>query len=182
MTLQTFSILLYTTNEYKDYEYGVDDTCEAVCRELCKDLGITPIANLLFSLRIKGTSNFLPGCKPVLPNVKYEFRLRYQVPTLSELKKLDEMAYNYYYHQVKSDLIKNMIPELEYPNHKDKVVGLVVTSMYIEMLEKKNLKVDELERNYKNYVPQKYIKKHLLFIKQRISKELKDIKNMDHDS
>lgn len=181
MTLQTFSILLYTTNEYKDYEYGVEDTCEAVCRELCKDLGITPIANLLFSLRIKGTNNFLPGSKPVLPTTKYEFRLRYQVPTLSEFKKMDKMAYNYYYHQVKFDLINDCIPELEYPKHKDKVVGLVVTSMYIEMLEK-NLKADELERNYRHYVPQKYVKKHLFIIKQRISKELKDIKNMDHDS
>lgn len=181
MTLQTFSILLYTTNEYKDYEYGVDDTCEAICRELCKDLGITPIANLLFSLRIKGTNNFLAGCKPVLSNVKYEFRLRYQVPTLSEFMKMDKMAYNYYFHQVKSDLINNLIPELEYPNHKDKVVGLVVTSMYIDMLEK-DLKVDELERNYRKYVPQKYLKKHQFIIKQRISKELKDIKNMEHDS
>lgn len=181
MTLQTFSILLYTTNEYKDYAYGIDDTCEAVCREVCKDLGITPIANLLFSLRIKGTNNFLPGCKRVLPDIKYEFRLRYQVPTLSELKKMDKMAYNYYFHQVKSDLINDMIPELEYPNHKDKVVGLVVTSMYIEMLEK-DLKVNELERNYRNYVPKKYIKKHLFIIKTRILNELKDIKNMNHDS
>lgn len=42
------------------------------------------------------------------------------------------------------------------------------------------LKVDELERNYHDYVPQKYNEKHLF--KQTISKELKDINNMDADS
>lgn len=181
MTLQTFSVFLYTINEYKDYEYGVDESCEAICRELCKDLAITPIANLLFSLRIKGTDHFLPGCDPVLPTVKYEFRLRYQVPTLSEFKKLDKMAFNYFFHQVKSDLVNNKIPELEYPNHKNQVVGLAVTSMYVEMLEK-NLKVTELERTFGNYLPQKHIKKHPIFMKQQISKILKDIRNMEHDS
>lgn len=181
MTLQTFSILLYTNNEYRDIPYGVDDTCEAVCRELCRDLGIQPIANLLFSLRIKGSTNYLPGCRSVLPNVKYEFRLRHQVPTLSEFKKMDKNAFNYYFHQVKCDLINNAITELEYPNHKDKVVGLAVTSMYIEMLEK-HISVDELERHYENYVPKKHIKKHRFIIKQKISNELRNIKNMDHDS
>lgn len=181
MTLQTFSVLLYTANDYKDMSYGLDDTCEAICRELCKELGIQPIANLLFSLRIKGTKNFLPGCKPVLPNVKYEFRLRHQVPTLSEFKKMDKVAYNYYFHQVKYDLVNNEIAELEYPKHKDKVVGLVVTSMYIEMLEHR-VTVDELEKRYESYVPKKYIKKHRFIIKQTISNELGKIKNFDHDS
>lgn len=181
MTLQSFSILLYTTNEYKEYPSGIDDTCEYLCREVCQDLGISPIANLLFSLRIKGTNIFLPGCKRVLPDVKYEFRLRYQVPSLSEFKKLDKMAYNYYFHQVKSDLFNDMIPELKYPKHKDKVVGLIVTSIYIEMLEK-GLKVNEFKRNYRKYVPKTYIKMHLLYIKTTILDELKDIKNMNHDS
>lgn len=181
MTLQTFSILLYTTNEYKEIPYGVDDSCEGVCRDLCKDLGIKPVANLLFSLRIKGTSNYLPACRPVLPNVKYEFRIRYKVPALSEFRTLDKMAYNYYFHQMKCDLINNMIPELEYPFHKEKVVGLAVTNMYIEILEK-NISVAELKKNYKNYLPQKHIKEHILFIKKKISNELKNIRNMDHDS
>lgn len=74
-----------------------------------------------------------------------------------------------------------MIPELEYPNHKDKVCGLAVTSMYIEMLEK-DVSIHELEKNYKNYVPQKYIKKHLFIIKQRLSAVLREIKHKGHDS
>lgn len=179
--MQTFSVFLYTENKFRNIPFGVDDNCEAICRELCKDLGITPIVCSLFSLRIKGTSNFLPNCRPVLPNIEYEFRVRYQISSLSSFKKLDKVAYNYYFHQVKSDLINNLIPELEYPNHKDKVVGLAVTSMYIEILEK-NISIDELEKNYRNYVPQKYIKKHLFIIKQKISKELRHIRNMNHDS
>lgn len=181
MTLQTFSIFVYTNSDYKDIPSGVDDSCEAVCRELCGELGIQPIANLLFSLRIKGSTNFLPGCRSLQPNIKYEFRLRHQIPTLSEFKKMDKMAYNYFFLQVKYDLINNSITELEYPNHKEKVVGLAVTSMYIEMLEKR-ITVDELERHYENYVPKKYIKKHRFIIKQKISNELREIKNMDHDS
>lgn len=181
MAMQTFSVFLYTENEFRNLTFGVDDNCEAICRELCKDLGITPIVCTLFSLRIKGDSNFLPNCRPVLPNVKYEFRVRYQIPSLSSFKKLDKIAYNYYFHQVKSDLINNLIPELEYPNHKEKVVGLAVTSMYIEMLER-DISIDELEKNYRNYVPQKHIKKHMFIIKQKISKELRHIRNMNHDS
>lgn len=181
MTLQTFSVFLYTNNEYKDIPFGVDNTCEAVCRELCRDLGVQPIANLLFSLRIKGSTNFLPGSQSVSPDIKYDFRLRHQVPSLTDFKKMDKMAYNYYFHQVKHDLINNAIPELEYPNHKEKVVGLAVASMYIEMLEKR-ITVDELERHYESYVPKKYVKKHRFFVKQKISNELRDIKNMDHDS
>lgn len=161
--------------------FGVDDTCEAVCRELCKELGIKPISNLLFSLRLKGSTHFLPGCRTVQANEKYEFRLRHQVPKLSEFNKLDKKAYNYYFHQVKYDLIHNAIPELEYPNHKDRVVGLAVTSMYIEMLEKQ-ISVEELEKHYENYLPKRHIVKHRMFIKQTISKELRNIKNMDHDA
>lgn len=179
MALQTFSVLLYPSKEFREKtNFG---TCEAVCCELCRELGFKPISNLLFSLRIKGTLNFLPGSKQVQPDEKYEFRLRHQVPKLSEFKKMDKIAYNYYFHQVKYDLINNAITELEYPNHKEKVVGLAVTSMYIEMLER-GVSVDELERHYENYLPKRHIVKHRLFIKQTISKELRNIKNMDHDS
>lgn len=181
MTLQTFSVLLYTTREFRDMTFGVDDTCEAVCRELCRDLGIKPISNLLFSLRINDTTNFLPGCRSVQANEKYEFRLRHKVPKLAEFKKIDKIAYNYYFHQVKYDLINDAIPELKYPLHRDKVMGLAVTSMYIEMLER-GISVGELEKHYKNYLPKKHISKHTMFIGPTISKELRKIKNMDHDS
>lgn len=181
MTLQTFSVFLYTRNNYKDYTYGIEDSCEAVCRELCKELQISPVSTTLFSLRIKGTTNYLPSCRRVLSNVKYEFRVRYQMSSLSELKLIDKLAYNYYYHQVRWDLVNNMIPELEYPNYKEKVVGLAVTNMYIEMLEHQ-VTPDYLIRNYRNYIAPKFHEKHFYILKKKISNELSHIRNMDHDS
>lgn len=95
------------------------------------------------------------------------------------LKSLDKNAYNYFYHQVKSDLINGKIPELVYPNLKSEVLGLIVTNMYIEMLEY-NTSVDELKKNYKQYVPEKYLKKHWIVIKKRIADQLEQIRHK-HD-
>lgn len=180
MTEQTFSVLLYTSNEPKQMHFGADNTCEAICRELCRDLDIKPISNLLFSLRIKGTAVFLSSCRSVKPNEKYELRLRHKVPNLSDFKKLDIKAYNYYYHQAKYDLVNNAIAELVYPNHKDKVAGLAIASMYIEMLEH-GTSIDELVKHYKQYVPKKHVKEHPIFIKKTLSDNLRSIKKMDHD-
>lgn len=180
MTEQTFSVLLYTSSDFNQMHFGADNTCEAICRELCRDLQIKPISNLLFSLRIKGSPNFLAGCRSVQPNERYELRLRHKMPNLSDFKKLDKNAYNYYYHQAKYDLINNAIAELVYPKHKDEVVGLAITSMYIEMLEHAT-SIDELEKHYEKYVPKKHVKEHPIYIKKRISKYLRSIKKMDHD-
>lgn len=103
---------------------------------------------------------------------------------MDTLKSLDKNAYNYFYHQVKWDLTNAKIPDLVYPNHQEKVLGLIVTNMYIEMLEY-NTSVDELSKNYKKYVPEKYVKKHSFirhsFIRQKISEQLKQIKHK-HDA
>lgn len=95
------------------------------------------------------------------------------------LKNLDKNAYNYFYHQVKWDLINDKILDLVYPNHIRKVLGLIVTIMYIEMLEY-NKSMDELMKNYKKYVPEKYVKEHSSFIiKKKIAKYLEQIKQHD---
>lgn len=106
--------------------------------------------------------------------------LLFQIKDLPTLKSLDKNAYNYFYHQVKWDLINGKIPDLVYPNHKEKVLGLIVTNMYIEMLEY-NTSVDELKKNYKKYVPEKYVKKHSFYIKQKIAEQLEQIKHK-HDA
>lgn len=52
--------------------------------------------------------------------------------------------------------------------------------MYIEMLEY-NTSVDELKKNYKKYVPEKYVKKHSSFIiKQKITEHVEKFKRK-HD-
>lgn len=108
------------------------------------------------------------------------FRFCVQVKDLPTLKSLDKNAYNYFYHQVKCDLTNGKIPDLVYPNHKEKVLGLIVTNMYIEMFEF-STSVDELNKNYKKYVPEKYVKKHSFIIKQKIAEQLEQIKHK-HDA
>lgn len=109
---------------------------ETVCRDLCERLQIAPVATTLFGLRVNGTAHYLPACKILSAGVKYDFRVRFQAPSLSKLKQIDEKAFIYYYHQVRWDLVNNMIAELVYPNFKEKVVGLAVTNMYIDLLDK----------------------------------------------
>lgn len=82
---------------------------------------------------------------------------------------------------MKSDLINGRIREFEYPNYKNEVLGLCVTSMYIEMLER-DVPIDELEKNYKNYIPHKHVKKHSFILQRKVAEKLKNIRNMQHDS
>lgn len=177
----TISVLLYSKNETRTVHLQPDDTSESICRRLCQELQITPACTLLFALRIKSTGDHLPGNRSALPNESYEFRLRFQIKDLTALKRTSKVAYDYFYHQVKCDLIAAHIPGLEYPAHKEQVTGLCVTNMYIDMLEQ-NLTVDYLMANYQRYVPAKYVQKHSVFIKRRISKTLNTIRNKNHDS
>lgn len=181
MTMQTISIFLYTNEEHQQIPLETDEKCEIVCRKLCQRLQITPATCLLFGLRISNTNDFLPGSNKLEANGHYEFRVRFQVLELSTLKCMDKMAYNYFFYQLKYDLINGKIEELVYPNYKDQVVGLCVTNMYIEMLEN-NVSIEYFENNYKKYVPSKHVKKHSLYMRQRISNALRKIKYMNHDS
>lgn len=71
-------IYTYKENVFKEIT-NTTQSCDDICNELCKELKISPSTRLLFSLRILGTTNWLPGCKSLVPNVKYEFRMRYKV-------------------------------------------------------------------------------------------------------
>lgn len=78
------------------------------------------------------------------------------------------------------DLLNNNIPELVYPKHKDKVLGLSFTNMYIDVLEKKGTK-EEIIRNFNQYFPKKTRDKHSIFLKKKIKQELDEVK-MNHDA
>lgn len=85
------------------------------------------------------------------------------------------------YYQVKSDLLNGHIHEFVYPNNKNEVIGFCVTSMYIELLEKR-VSIDELEKNYKNYIPHKHVKKHSFILQRKVCEKLRNIKNFGHDT
>lgn len=94
---------------------------------------------------------------------------------------MDQVAFDYFYHQVNYDLINDKIPELVYPKYKNQVTGLCITSMYIKMLEH-NEGVEILMGNYRKYVPKVYVKEHSFAIKKLISKTLKSISTSNCDS
>lgn len=99
---------------------------------------------------------------------------------MSDLNQLDKNTYDYFYQQVRYDVLHNTIPEIAYPNYKNEILGLCVTSMYVEMIEN-NRDVDYLKKNYKKYIPRAHARQHKVFAKKEIESSLKSIKNKEHD-
>lgn len=79
MTMQSVSVLLYTTNEYTTEQCFEGITSEELCMKLCVKLEITPATSLLFALRISGTKFFIPVGQTISSKTQYEFRLRFEV-------------------------------------------------------------------------------------------------------
>lgn len=110
-----------------------------------------------------------------------------QIPKLSDLNQLDKNTYDYFYHQVRYDVLHSAIPEIEYPKYKDDILGLCVVDMYIEMIEN-NRSVDFLQQNFKCYIPKELEKKYSFmgfsFIENKIVKKLKCIEaqKKEHDA
>lgn len=84
-TTTTHSIYFYSINIFKQITHEITDTCEDVCILICKELNLSPLVQLLFSLRICDTNYWLPGSNELSADTKYEFRLRFKVsfPKLS---------------------------------------------------------------------------------------------------
>lgn len=78
-TMSTVSIFVYTNNEYKEYSIDNESCSEIISQQICKDLEIKPLVCTLFAFRTSETPYFLPGCRHLLPNTKYDFRIRFQV-------------------------------------------------------------------------------------------------------
>lgn len=177
------SVLLFTDNAIHPVFVRLTDTCESICEHLCQQLEITPASTLLFALRRRSAAgdHYVPGNRMPPADGRYEFRLRYQIADPTALKRMDQRAYDYFYYQVKADLVAARIPGLEYPSHKEQVTGLCVTNMYIDMLEKGQT-VESLMVNYDRYLPAKHVQKHSVFIRRRIAKKLKELRNISHDS
>ncbi|KAK6642747.1 hypothetical protein RUM43_004249 [Polyplax serrata] len=153
-------------------------TVEDVCTDIAKTLGIGPICRHLFSLRLRDTKIWLfPSYK--LFNMRsdcvFDYRLRFKVPKLSRLKQIDLEAFNYYYHQVRKDILDNQVPDISYEKHKGELLGLGVTDMYRVMIEQ-GLSLEQIEADYKKYIPKSLLKHHFLFIKPKIHTSLSKIR------
>lgn len=161
-------ILNHIRAEFVLHTHCKNATAESICIEFCKIIKILPTIRLLFALRVYDSSDeWLPAAATLKPNVKYEFRMRFKVPSLgSSLLSMDAAAYEYLYRQMRHDMIREWIPEIRYPLKKDNVMGLGVLDMYIDSQGGKE--IPDIEANYKRYLPRKLIKAHKVFVKPKI--------------
>ncbi|XP_050438365.1 tyrosine-protein kinase hopscotch-like isoform X2 [Adelges cooleyi] len=150
---------------------NVNTTVEDVIMETSRILYIGPVARHLFALRPYSAGNnkntwLNPSSIVVHAKKKqhvYEYKLLYKTFDTKRLKSIDRFAYNYYYHQVKTDLLNNNVTGLCYVTYRPYIIGLGVTEMYREILvECKNK--EDVERNYLQYMPKELFKWHYIFI------------------
>lgn len=119
-------------------------------------------------------------------NVTAIVLLHLQIPDLSCLKTLDQSLFNYYYSQLRYDLLQNRISEINYQkqDHKSRVLGYSVNDMYRKMIED-NVTLDDLRRDIDKYIPRKINREYSLFLFNKAHKEIFDklssIRNRDHD-
>lgn len=173
-------IFCYRSGSFESVRHNRVDTCEELCKELCKKWNFPPLVQLLFGLRVYGKQIWLADSRPLVKGEKYEFRIRFKTPKLSDLNQLNRNAYDYLYHQMRHDVLNNSIPEIGYPNHKNAILGLCVSSMYVDMVEN-GRDWDYYKRNCKHYIPKKLYKQHIYFAKDESLKKLKDMSNVDYD-
>lgn len=73
------SIFCYTNCTFEELTHDATDTCEDMCKFLCKQLNIAPVVQLLFGLRIACKNIWLAGCRQLSNGERYEFRIRFKV-------------------------------------------------------------------------------------------------------
>lgn len=99
--------------------------------KVCRQLGIGPIARNLFSLRnFKKKYWYPPGHLLDGKEDKFEFRIRFKPSSLNRLRRIDSKAYEYFFQQVRLDVMENSVSEIVYEKHKSELIGLGVCDMY----------------------------------------------------
>ncbi|XP_051167397.1 tyrosine-protein kinase hopscotch [Leptopilina boulardi] len=159
--------------------YTLNSTIEDLCIKVCKQLGIGPIARNLFSLRnFKKKYWYPPGHLLDGKEDKFEFRIRFKPSSLNRLRRIDSKAYEYFFQQVRLDVMENSVSEIVYEKHKSELIGLGVCDMYRVMLEKKTSR-ENVQSDYKKYIPKECIKRHSFFIKKPIQNSLARLSGYD---
>ncbi|XP_023023371.1 tyrosine-protein kinase hopscotch isoform X3 [Leptinotarsa decemlineata] len=162
--------------------YNGSTTCEDVCIYVCKQLNIGTLTRHLFALRITGKNVFLtPAAKFKEKPSALDLRIRFKVPNITKLKKLDLNTYNYYFHQARNDVLENKIPDIVYEKYRRELIGLGITDMYRVMLEK-DIPRESVENDYKKYIPKEVLKRHAFFIKKPIHDTLGKLQKSVHDA
>ncbi|KMQ94378.1 tyrosine-protein kinase hopscotch [Lasius niger] len=172
------SAVIYVATDEKQFNvtFFVGETIEDLCIKICKFFKIGPVARHLFALRSYSSKLWFPYGHKLEDRDKnrFDFRLRFKPCSMQKLKQIDEQAYNYYFQQVRIDIMNNKVPDIVYEKHKDKLIGLGVSDMYRVMLEKQ-LSRETVESEYKKYIPKECIKRHAFFVKKPIYNALAEI-------
>jgi len=181
----SISIKVHTAVQLTPYDIPVtiNTTVEDVIIEVSKLLNIGPIARHLFGLRVLSVMDDNLWLSPSLfilyaknEHHVYEYKLRYKMPDVKRLKSTDRHAYNFYFYQVKSDLLKSKVTGLNYDTYQRELIGLGVADMYRAILEEGESK-ETIEQNYKQFMPKEVVKQHMLFLKKPVQDSLKKIIN-----
>ncbi|XP_026815515.1 tyrosine-protein kinase hopscotch [Rhopalosiphum maidis] len=161
----------------------INTTVEDVIIETSKLLNIGPVARHLFGLRVLSVTDDNLWLSPSLfilyaknEHHVYEYKLRYKMPDVKRLKSIDCYAYNFYFYQVKFDLLKSKVTGLCYDTCKRELIGMGVADMYRSMLEEDKSR-ETVEQNYKHFMPQEVVKQHMFFLKKPVQETLKILIN-----
>lgn len=181
----SISIKVHTVIQSTPFEIPVtiNTTVEDVIIETSKLLKIGPVARHLFGLRILSSTDENLWLSPSLfilyaknENHVYEYKLRYKLPDAKRLQSTDSEAYNFYFYQVKSDLLKSKVTGLCYDTFVRELIGLGVADMYRTILEEGKSR-EIVEQNYKQFMPKEVVKQHMFFLKKPVQETLKKIIN-----
>lgn len=158
-------------------------TAEDVIIEVCKNFRIGPIARHLFSLRLISTKAWLSLSVLIseIPKKDFEFRVRFNVPDPNRLKDIDFIAYDFYFKQVRDGVLFNKIPGIDYDKYKNEILGLSVVDMKRAMVGD-GLTREGVIRDYKRFIPQEIMKKHLIFVKKPVVNKLNEIIKLKVDA
>lgn len=90
------------------------------------------MARHLFALRNYSSKLWLPYGHKLKgrDKNKFDFRMRFKPRSIQKLKQIDEQAYDYYFQQVRADIMNNRVPDIVYEKHKEELIGLGVSDMY----------------------------------------------------
>ncbi|XP_068159954.1 tyrosine-protein kinase hopscotch [Drosophila tropicalis] len=175
----------YTTKKYKQFIRNMK--CEEICTAMCRELNIRPVVQLIFGIcehrdppaksKSKSKSNnsnsvsmgfwVLPG-ECLSNELRYCFRIRFRMTDMEkQLRFIDPQSFNYLYYQMRHDMVHEQISEIRYPDHKNKVLGLAVIDMRID-LESQSSGAEAIQRAYKTYLPHSLWNNHGLFTRPHI--------------
>ncbi|ERL90937.1 hypothetical protein D910_08279 [Dendroctonus ponderosae] len=162
-----------------EIKYTTRTSVESICLDLCERLKIGPVARHLFSLRINQTSIYLANYYTLFSDSfkngrvgpSLDLRMRYKPASIQELKKLDARAFEYYYLQVRDDIVKGLVPGLAYDDCQPELTGLCITDMFRYMLEN-SVPMQAVERDHKKFMNKEIVKRHRFYLSTPIHENL----------